>query len=193
MTRCCRRGTTVNLWGRNSDKWFTSRRWRITVWRPTPRRRAFSFRSHLPRPERNKLGLPSRRRVSSLPPSPPSHLRTPFYGFAGNVARHLRDPAAPFPRDRVTGEIITYPSAVTHRRIFRVSAHTSRLQTTAGVWRIPALSLITSSIIILGGSAHLRRDARAISQGTADFNELGSDRRYATTIGDWHWPVKSKF
>lgn len=59
-------GGTVNLWGRNSDKWFTSRRWHHRL-APTPRRRDFPFLSlslfvsHLPYPERNKLGLPRKR------------------------------------------------------------------------------------------------------------------------------------
>lgn len=67
-------GGAVNLWGRNSDKWFTSRRWHHRL-APTPKR-AFSFRSHLPCLERNKLGLSwNRRRCSTNEPpsaSPPA-------------------------------------------------------------------------------------------------------------------------
>lgn len=95
-------GGTVNLWGRNSDKWFTSRRWHHRL-APTPRRRAFSFRSHLPCPERNKLGLPRRRRLVA---SSRLRARTPLYaGFTGNVADFIWLCVA----RRVTGEIITHP------------------------------------------------------------------------------------
>lgn len=60
-------GGTVNLWGRNSDKWFTSRRWHHRL-APTPRRRAFSVRSHLPF-ARNEINWVYRGGdVSLLPP-----------------------------------------------------------------------------------------------------------------------------
>lgn len=80
-------GDTVNLWGRNSDKWFTSRRWHHRL-APTPRRRAFSFRSHFPLAW-NEINWVYRGRdvlVAS------SRLRTTPYGFTGNVVDFILAP-----------------------------------------------------------------------------------------------------
>jgi len=106
-------GDTVNLWGRNSDKWFTSRRWhhRLAL---TLRRRAFSFRSHLPLAW-NEINWVYRGRdvlVAS------SRLRTMPYGFTGNVVDFIR-PRTPCH----AGEIITHPSVVTHRNLSCECAH----------------------------------------------------------------------
>jgi len=100
-------GGTVNLWGRNSDKWFTSRRWHHRL-APTPRRRAFSFRSHLPFARNEINWVYQGGDVSLLPPV---------------CGRRRTDLPVALLTLYGLGEIITHPSVVTHRDLPRECAH----------------------------------------------------------------------